>query len=620
MRIKKNQTVTIGIVWMKSAVLGSLWASSEIILGSFLHNLRVPFSSIVLTGIGIMVLVSMSMRWREKGLIWRAGLICAMMKAVSPSAVIFGPMIAIMMESVLLEIPVRLAGRTYPGFIIGGMLAMSWNLVQKIVNLLIYYGFNMIDLYTSMVEYSAKQLGLETLDPWIPILILWSLYIVTGTLAAVMGIMIGRKPAGAVLTGPEVKAGLNEAVTKEGDSSGFRYSFAMLGLTIAGMISVLFLLNSRWPVAGFGAGIVLLILWFRRYHGIFYKLLKPKFWILFLTITMLSGFLVTQLNNSGLTWEDGLITGLEMNFRAAIMMIGFSALAKELSNPVIRQFFLQTWFRQLPLALEVAFATLPFTLAGLPPWKEIRSHPVRSLRKFIDHADSWLAGLMVKNRERKKVVILSGIPGSGKSTLALWLTQKMKSEGFRVGGIIAPAIFTAPAPRSPVQKKETGYSDKSVRYEAGSDYSDSGNNERPGSGGKMGYNLLDISGGTLIMLAQTEPAPEMEHSGRYYFNPAAIEKGKEILSSESVKECDVVFVDEIGPWEIAGHGWATSLQNLLEKAEVHLVLCVRTRIVDTVITHWQIEKPLVISVNQVSWEEILKNICEFLTRQEKEVP
>src|SRR5512141_1386767 len=88
--------------WMKAAVLGCLWASSEIVLGSFLHNLRIPFSGNILTGIGLMILISVSFLWKEKGLFWRAGLVCALMKTVSPSAVIFGPMIAILSEAILL--------------------------------------------------------------------------------------------------------------------------------------------------------------------------------------------------------------------------------------------------------------------------------------------------------------------------------------------------------------------------------------------------------------------------------------------------------------------------------------------------------------------------------------
>jgi hypothetical protein len=84
--------------WIKASIIGTLWAASEIVLGSFLHNLKVPFSGNVLTAIGLVILISVSYIWTEKGLFWRAGLICAIMKTMSPSAVIFGPMIAIMSE------------------------------------------------------------------------------------------------------------------------------------------------------------------------------------------------------------------------------------------------------------------------------------------------------------------------------------------------------------------------------------------------------------------------------------------------------------------------------------------------------------------------------------------
>ena len=37
--------------WIKASIIGTIWAASEIVLGSFLHNLRVPLSSNFLTGI-----------------------------------------------------------------------------------------------------------------------------------------------------------------------------------------------------------------------------------------------------------------------------------------------------------------------------------------------------------------------------------------------------------------------------------------------------------------------------------------------------------------------------------------------------------------------------------------
>jgi hypothetical protein len=113
--------------WLRASVLGCIWASSEIVLGSFLHNMRIPFSSNFLTAIGIILLISVSHIWNEKGLIWRSGLVCALMKSISPSAMIFGPMVAIFSEALLIEFAIRIFQKNIFSYIIGGMLAMSWN-------------------------------------------------------------------------------------------------------------------------------------------------------------------------------------------------------------------------------------------------------------------------------------------------------------------------------------------------------------------------------------------------------------------------------------------------------------------------------------------------------------
>lgn len=138
--------------WIKASIAGTIWAASEIVLGSFLHNLRIPFSGNILTAIGLVILISISHIWTEKGIFWRAGLICALMKTMSPSAIIFGPMLGIFAESVLLELSTRLLGHSIAGYVTGAMLAMSWNLFQKIGSFIIYYGSNIIELYTSLLK------------------------------------------------------------------------------------------------------------------------------------------------------------------------------------------------------------------------------------------------------------------------------------------------------------------------------------------------------------------------------------------------------------------------------------------------------------------------------------
>ena len=71
-------------IWLKAAVIGGLWASLEIIIGSFLHNTRLPMAGTTLAFAGTVLLLGYYQLWPQKGLIIRAGLITAIMKSVSP--------------------------------------------------------------------------------------------------------------------------------------------------------------------------------------------------------------------------------------------------------------------------------------------------------------------------------------------------------------------------------------------------------------------------------------------------------------------------------------------------------------------------------------------------------
>ncbi|RPH94809.1 hypothetical protein EHM69_06280, partial [candidate division KSB1 bacterium] len=108
---KASSDSGLNLVWLHAAVLGSVWASIEIIVGSFLHNLRVPFTGTTLTAVGVCLLVAGQYFWPDRGIIWRAGVICALMKSVSPSAVLLGPMIGILTESLMLQLAVGILGR-----------------------------------------------------------------------------------------------------------------------------------------------------------------------------------------------------------------------------------------------------------------------------------------------------------------------------------------------------------------------------------------------------------------------------------------------------------------------------------------------------------------------------
>ncbi len=110
MNYASSKHLQLKSVWLKAAVLGGLWASVEIIIGSFFHNLRLPFGGTILAANATILMIAFYQMWPEKGLIWRAGLIAALMKSISPSAIILGPMIGIMSEALIIEMFLRVFG------------------------------------------------------------------------------------------------------------------------------------------------------------------------------------------------------------------------------------------------------------------------------------------------------------------------------------------------------------------------------------------------------------------------------------------------------------------------------------------------------------------------------
>jgi len=563
----------LSTTWLKAAVLGCLWASSEIVLGSFLHNLHVPFSSIFLTSIGIILLVSISFKWKDKGLIWRSGLICALMKSVSPSAVIFGPMIAILSEALLLEFSVRIIGRNMLGFMVGSLLAMSWNFFQKIANYLIFYGFNIVDLYASMVKFAEKQLHAHFDTVWMPVIILWLLYLFFGLLSAGIGIYIGKtalEKSAPVLSSDKRRMADIKSKSKIPETS---YSLWFLAFNFLAMILVLLLMNFSTILWWFSVGILLIAFWAFRYKSALRPLLKPKFWIFFVVITMLSSFLFARFQSAELTVADGLLIGLQMNFRAAIMIVGFSVVGKELSNPVIRNFFVRTSFRQLPLALEIAFETLPFVIANLPPVKDVFRKPVGVIRQIVAQSEFWLEKVALTMKKKSNVIIITGEIGSGKTTLISAISSQLTKSGIKTGGIIASAIYENTT--------------------------------------KVGYTILDIATDQKRQLSHIYDTEGLARVGRYFFIPEALDFGREALSVEKNRESQIVLIDEIGAWELQGQGWASCLNELIINCNMPLIITVRKSYVALVIENWMLQNPLVINAADAQAEIAYAEIVKF---------
>ncbi len=150
------------------------------------------------------------------------------------------------------------------------------------------------------------------------------------------------------------------------------------------------------------------------------------------------------------------------------------------------------------------------------------------------------------------ITVVSADKGMGKTTFVRRCAERAAERGRRVGGIAAPAVFE--------------------------------------DGSRVGYDLLDVGAGTqrpLARLAATSAAQSGPKScghrcGVYEFDIEALNKGSNAVIAAIRYPCDVVVIDEVGPLEFRGCGWASALQIALNECGIRqkLVIAVRPALVD----------------------------------------
>ncbi|MFN8241388.1 MAG: nucleoside-triphosphatase [Bacteroidales bacterium] len=536
-------------IWIKASITGTIWAASEIVLGSFLHNLRVPFSGNILTAIGLVILISTSYKWSGRGLFWRAGLICALLKTMSPSAVIFGPMIAIFTESLLLEASVLLLGRTLPGFLLGSMLAMSWNLFQKIINYLIFYGASIIDVYTNLINMARKQLAIESEIVWLPLIILLVMYALFGIVAGVIGMRAGRKLLNEQLTPPPAQTRTGDKHFKQTSSKEFKYSIPWLILNITLVTCSLLIINlAPWYISSPAVTLVI-VAWTLRYKRALRQISKPKFWVFFVIITALTALAFSATGTGENKLLPGLLTGLQMNFRAAVIIVGFAVLGTELYNPVIRNFFMRSSFRSLHLAMELSAESLPGFISNIPDLKSLVKNPVSVFSKVILESESRFIELSGTPLVKARVYLITGKIDSGKTTFVNRLSEILVAKNIRVRGIITTKIIE--------------------------------------NGNTTGFDLVVIGHGIAGSFLRIENNPKGKTIGRFSINQATLQAGKNALNEIEPDRRQVIIIDEVGRLELSGDGWADEITRLTGNEGV-LILTARDVFAADIISRWNL--------------------------------
>lgn len=378
---------------MKAAVVGGLWASIEIIIGSFLHNTRLPFAGSMLAFAGTVLLIGFYQIWPQKGLIIRAGLITAVMKSVSPSAIILGPMTGIMLEAVVIELVILLLGNNVLSLILAGILSVSSALFHKVVSLLILYGFDLIQIYVNIINFALKQFGLKEAGGWQILIALLSVYTLFGIMAALAGRYIGRKAVrmrnepGNYELAPEKIRPKEFFEIKEDQQT----SITLLIIHIIAIPMGLYLLNFWGVTIGLSFVSLYMLVFGYRYRFALRRLRKPIFWSQLIIIVLLSA-IFWDINDPDSNWisTEGIMVGIEMMIRALFIVVAFSALSVELRNQQVKDFLYGIGFGKFYQAVGMSFSALPIMISSLPSSKEIIKKPFKSFVMPLVLADSWL--------------------------------------------------------------------------------------------------------------------------------------------------------------------------------------------------------------------------------------
>jgi nucleoside-triphosphatase THEP1 len=564
-------------IWLKASVVGSIWASVEIILGSFLHNLKIPLSGMILSFISVWLLISFLQVWKENGIILRAGIICALMKSISPSALILGPMIGIFTEAILIELFIFVFGKNLVGYLVGGAFAVLATLLHKLVSLLIHYGFDFIKILSDLYLFAVKQIDLEHLSPTFLIIFIIFIYIIIGMAGAIAGYATGLKYLkNRSFSERQHEVVLNAKNQLSDNTINQSYSLIFLLINLFSIGAILFLMNTPHFIAAIVSSITYIGFCILKYKNSLRRLKKISFWISFMIITFAAAFLWNGFSHGAFFSMDGLIIGLKMNARAIIIIIGFVSLSVELKNPVIKSLLYNRGFASLYQSLNLAFSALPFFLSNLSK-SENKKKGISgiSFHGLLGQAETLLSIFEKEHLLRPQVVIITGEIHQGKTTFAQKIVADLHEQKIRIAGFFSVGI-----------------------------------NE---NGIRTGFNLVDIVSSRQIELCSDKKNEKRLKFGRYYFNSDAISLGNEILNSNNLSDKQLIVIDEVGHLELNGQGWSNAIENIIRSNTVPQLWIVRKSLVQKCSRRWNIGNAYIFDITESNIQEVENKLIEIIS-------
>ena len=175
--------------WVYVAVFGALWGATELTLGSYLHVLFPPLADtflvgIIMAGLGSIIVLVGRQFVPHVGAVFMMGIITALLKILSIGGVKVGPIVAILAESLLIEVALVLARRPARwSFVLAGSLAVSWNFFHKFIMMRLLFGKGIEAVYLKMIKGGSNVLHIDVRYSLLIIVLLFLVRVAVGALA-----------------------------------------------------------------------------------------------------------------------------------------------------------------------------------------------------------------------------------------------------------------------------------------------------------------------------------------------------------------------------------------------------------------------------------------------------
>jgi nucleoside-triphosphatase THEP1 len=169
-----------------------------------------------------------------------------------------------------------------------------------------------------------------------------------------------------------------------------------------------------------------------------------------------------------------------------------------------------------------------------------------------------------------RYIILTGAINSGKTSLLRATIRLLVKKGFHSGGFLSEGILTE-------QKKS-------------------------------GYQLLALPTNERHLLCSTTYQKDWQQIGKFFFNPHALALGNSLLNPLAARNFNPLFIDEAGPLELNGGGWAPALDTLALHETNTCILTIREGLVQQICHQFRIESPRILAVNTLTAETFTETI------------